>query len=66
MPDDIEIATKLSSDEINIEEEKQRGGAKAPSLKHGQGAFHEKKLKNQKENWEGLSKEAYKRKYNKR
>jgi ATP-dependent RNA helicase RhlE len=66
MPDDIEIATKLSSDEINIEEEKQRGGIKAPSLKHGQGAFHEKKLKNQKENWEGLSKEAYKRKYNKR
>lgn len=66
LPEELEISTRMSSDEINSEEQKQRGATKAPSLKHGQGAFHEKKLKNQKQNWEGLSKEAYKRKYNKR
>lgn len=66
LPADLEISSKLSSDELSMEEDKQRGATKAPSLKHSKGAFHEKKLKNTKQNWEGLSKEAYKRKYGKR
>lgn len=60
-PPELEITTRMSSDEIRAMDT--GSPTKAPSLKGGGGAFHEKKQKNQKQNWEGLTKEQYKKKY---
>lgn len=61
LPDELEISTRLSSDEIRALDTD--GPTKAPSLKDGGGAFHEKALRNKKENWEGLTKKEFEKKY---